>query len=64
MKALQRSYYCLEDFIVEGRRLLCKQKKEAYGLCEVVGQEIKLPVLICPTKDFVLYLIGNEEPLY
>ena len=30
------------------------------GFCEAVGQEIKMPSFICPTENFVLYLIGNE----
>lgn len=41
-----------------------KEGSEVYGLCEVEGQEIKLPILMCSTKDFVLYLIVNEESLY
>lgn len=44
--------------------MACKQRKEAYGLHEVEGQELKLSVLIRCPEDFVFYLIGNEEPPY
>lgn len=41
----------------------CEDMEER-GLRKVVKLEIKLPALTHSTKDFALWLIGNEEPLY
>lgn len=41
--------------------MACTQRKEAHSLHEAEGQEIKLSVLIDPTKNSILYLKGNER---